>query len=87
MWWMCRAASAATPADDFEKINQELARFSPALAARPQIVVGNKCDLATQEQIDAFRQYVEAKGLTFVPISAATMQGVQGPARPGVQPA
>ena len=70
------------PADDFEKINQELARFSPALAARPQIVVGNKCDLATQEQIDAFRQYVEAKGLTFVPISAATMQGVK--ALPGL---
>ncbi len=65
------------PIDDFEKINEELAKFSPALAERPQIVVGNKCDLATEEQIEAFRKYVEAKGLTFVPISAATMQGVQ----------
>ena len=70
------------PVDDFEKINQELAKFSPALAQRPQIVVGNKCDLATQEQIDAFRQYIEGKGLTFVPISAATMQGVK--ALPGL---
>ena len=62
---------------DFEKINEELAKFSPALAERPQIVVGNKCDLATEEQIEDFRKYVEAKGLTFVPISAATMQGVR----------
>ena len=28
------------------------------LAERPQIVVGNKCDLATEEQIETFRQYV-----------------------------
>ena len=65
------------PVDDFEKINEELAKFSPALAERPQIVVGNKCDLATEEQIETFRQYVEGKGLTFVAISAATMQGVK----------
>ena len=70
------------PTEDFEKINEELARFSPELAQRPQIVVGNKCDLATPEQIEAFRAYVEAKGLTFVPISAATMQGVK--ALPGL---
>ena len=65
------------PVDDFEKINEELAKFSPELAQRPQIVVGNKCDLATEEQIESFRSYVEGKGLTFVPISAATMQGVR----------
>ena len=65
------------PVDDFEKINEELAKFSPELAKRPQIVVGNKCDLATEEQIESFRSYVEGKGLTFVPISAATMQGVR----------
>ena len=65
------------PIEDFEQINEELAKFSPALAERPQIVVGNKCDLATEEQINTFRKYVEEKGLTFVPISAATMQGVK----------
>ena len=65
------------PIEDFEKINEELAKFSPVLAERPQIVIGNKCDLATEEQIEDFRKYVEAKGLTFVPISAATMQGVK----------
>ncbi len=65
------------PIEDFEQINEELAKFSPALAERPQIVVGNKCDLATEEQIESFQNYIEGKGLTFVPISAATMQGVR----------
>ena len=49
------------PVEDFEKINEELAKFSPELAQRPQIVVGNKCDLATEEQIESFRSYVEAR--------------------------
>ncbi|MBQ7859766.1 MAG: GTPase ObgE [Faecalibacterium sp.] len=65
------------PKEDFEKINEELAKFSPALAARPQIVVANKCDIATEEQIAEFKAYVESKGLEFVAISAATMQGVR----------
>ena len=73
---------ARDPKQDFEQINTELERFSPELAKRPQIVVGNKCDIATEEQIADFRAFVEAKGLTFVPISAATMQGVR--ALPGL---
>ncbi len=70
------------PKDDFEKINAELARFSERLAARPQIVLGNKCDIAEKEQIDAFRAFIEEKGLLFLPVSAATRQGVD--ALPGV---
>ena len=64
------------PKADFEQINHELAGFSAELADRPQIVLGNKCDIATPEQVEEFKQYVEAKGLTFLPISAATRQGV-----------
>ena len=64
------------PKEDFEQINHELAGFSADLATRPQIVLGNKCDIATPEQVEEFKQFVEAKGLTFVPISAATRQGV-----------
>ena len=64
------------PKEDFEKINAELEHFSAGLAGRPQIVLGNKCDIAAPEQVEAFRAYVEGKGLTFVPISAATRQGV-----------
>ena len=65
------------PVEDFEKINAELQNFSPELAARPQIVLGNKCDIATAEQIEAFRAYIEGKGLTFLPISAAANQGLK----------
>ena len=65
------------PVEDFEKINAELENFSPELAARPQIVLGNKCDIATEEQIEAFRAYIESKGLTFLPISAAANQGLK----------
>ena len=64
------------PKEDFEQINHELAGFSAELADRPQIVLGNKCDIASPEQVEEFKQYVEAKGLTFLPISAATRQGV-----------
>ncbi|WP_295421480.1 GTPase ObgE [uncultured Subdoligranulum sp.] len=66
------------PKQDFEQINRELAGFSAELAQRPQIVLGNKCDIATEEQVADFRAFVEAKGLTFLPISAATRQGVDG---------
>lgn len=64
------------PKADFEQINHELQSFSPELAQRPQIVLGNKCDVATPEQIEEFRQYIEEQGLTFLPISAATRQGI-----------
>ena len=64
------------PIEDFETINRELQNFDAELASRPQIVVANKCDMASQEQIDAFRVYIEGKGLPFYPISAATRQGV-----------
>ena len=70
------------PKEDFKTINAELAGFSADLAARPQIVLGNKCDVATDEQIAGFRAFIEAKGLRFLPISAATRQGVD--ALPGI---
>lgn len=63
------------PIEDFRKINQELANFSEDLAQRPQIVAANKCDMATEEQVDALRDFITAQGLPFFPISAATTQG------------
>src|SRR5258705_228724 len=38
--------SGRSPLADFDAINRELELFDPALAARPQVVVGNKLDLA-----------------------------------------
>lgn len=39
-------------------------------------MAGSKIDLATPEQIESFRAFVEEQGLEFYPISAATHQGV-----------
>lgn len=66
------------PIADYETIQQELERFNADLAARPQMVAANKCDMATEEQIAAFRNYIEQeKGLPFFCISAATTQGTK----------
>ena len=65
------------PADDFEKINKELKSFSAELAERPQIVAANKSDIATPEQIESFRKFIEDKGLPFFVISAASAQGTK----------
>ena len=64
------------PEEDYAIINRELRGFSEDLAERPQIVAGSKIDLATPEQIESFRAFVEEQGLEFYPISAATHQGV-----------
>ncbi len=63
------------PSEDFEIINSELEKFSPDLAKCPQIVAANKSDMASPEQIDELRKYIEAKGYAFFEISAATTQG------------
>lgn len=59
------------PIEDFNIINCELEKFDPELATRPMIVVGNKCDLATDEQIAEFRDYIQERGYEFFPIMAA----------------
>ena len=58
------------PIEDFEKINGELVKFNPELAKCPQIVAGNKIDLATDEQLAAFRNYIEGKGYEYYEICA-----------------
>ncbi len=64
------------PKEDFEIINKELEKFNEELSKRPMIVVANKCDLATDEQIEDFKNYVEAKGYLFFAIMAPIHHGV-----------
>ncbi len=65
------------PIEDFEAINKELLNYNEELAERPMIVVGNKCDIAESESIEKFKNYVEAQGYTFFPITAAANQGTK----------
>ena len=65
------------PIEDFEKINEELEKFNPELAKCPQIVAGNKIDLATDEQLERFRNYIESKGYEYYEIVAPIAHGTK----------
>jgi len=66
------------PVEDFKAINEELKQYSPDLAQRPMLVVGNKADMAfDRTAADALRAYAEGLGLPYYEISAAAQQGVR----------
>lgn len=66
------------PKEDFDKINNELKKYSFAVSDKPQIVAGNKIDLIyDEEQIEDFKTYVEDVGYKFFPMSAATGKGTK----------
>ena len=65
------------PKEDFEIINRELKNFSEDLSQRPQIVAANKCDMASEEQIADFKEYIENQGMAFFDISAVTTKGTK----------
>ena len=65
------------PIEDYQIINRELQNFSAELAQRPQIVVANKCEMATPEQIQRFSDYIKAEGKELFVVSAAAHMGLQ----------
>ena len=64
------------PKEDFNIINSELKNFNENLSKLPMIIAGNKCDLATDEQVAEFEAYVKAEGYEFFPIMAPINEGV-----------
>ena len=66
------------PIEDFKLINRELVNFSEELSKRPQIAVANKTDIATEEDIQRFRDFCAEEGIQLFVISAATRQGLDG---------
>ncbi len=65
------------PLSDFDTINDELRKFSPALSELPMIVAGNKCDLASDEQLEAFEQAMKERGYDYFPMMAPIAHGTQ----------
>ncbi len=65
------------PKEDFENINRELKKFNPELAEKPQIVAGNKIDMAEPEQIEDFKNFIEEQGLEYYSICAPISEGTQ----------
>jgi GTP-binding protein len=70
--------SGREPLADFDTLNRELALASPDLAAKPQIVVAGKADLAeTRERLPAVRAALAARGVTLHVVSGATGEGTR----------
>ena len=65
------------PIEDFKTINKELAVFNPELTKCPQIVAGNKVDLATDGQLARFRKFIEDQGLEYYEIIAPIAEGTK----------
>lgn len=67
------------PISDFERLNEELAFFSPELAKKRQIVVLSKCDEPWVEpEVERLRRYYEAQGHEFHAISCQDRRGIEG---------
>ena len=65
------------PVEDFEAINEELKQYGEHLASRPMVVAGSKIDIAEDRTLlEKLKAHVEARGLPFFELSAATHQGV-----------
>ena len=65
------------PIEDFEKINEELVKFNPELAEREQIVVGNKIDLASDEQLERLEKYFTDRGYEYFTMCAPIVEGTK----------
>jgi GTP-binding protein len=66
------------PLADFDALNRELALANPELAAKPQIVVAGKLDLAeTRERLPAVRAALARRGIELHAVSGATGEGTR----------
>jgi GTPase len=71
-------ASQRDPIRDYEIIMGELEAFSPALIAKPMIIVATKLDMTTDRtRLNELADFCKARGLEFHSISSATGEGIK----------
>ena len=71
------ASERPDPLEDIKKINSELYKYSPELASRPQILVGNKMDLGYSESdLERIKKYAAERGWELFLISGIISEGV-----------
>jgi GTPase len=69
--------SGRDPAADLALVREEVRRYAPDLAERPQLVAATKRDLAGEEDpLPALRRAAGVLGLEVVPVSAPTGEGL-----------
>ena len=70
--------SGRDPVHDLDIINGELDAFSPTLAAKPQIVAGNKIDALTdRRRLKTLEMHCAESGTPFFPISGVSGKGIR----------
>ena len=66
------------PIEDFDKINEELEKYSKILASKVQIVAANKTDLNMYPELaEEFKAEMEKRGIKVFEISAAINKGIR----------
>lgn len=66
------------PVEDYERINNELVKFSEKLANKKQIVLANKMDLIwDMDKYEEFKSHVEAQGNEVFPVSVILGDGLK----------
>jgi len=71
------ASEGRDPIEDYEKINNELKKYSEKLAEKHQIVAANKIDLLQDDASMAqLKEYMAAQGIEVFPICAVTGEGM-----------
>ena len=66
------------PVEDFDAIMEELQQYSPELASRRMLVVGNKVDITEDRTgLEALKAHVEELGMPFFEMSAAAHMGTR----------
>lgn len=69
------------PVEDIYKINEELEKYDPKLAERPQVIAANKIDLIyaddREEKLNALKAEFEPKGIPVFPISGVSGEGLR----------
>ncbi len=69
--------SGRDPAEDLALVREEVRRYAPDLAERPQLVAATKRDLAgAEDPLPALRRAAADLGFEVVPVSAATGDGL-----------
>lgn len=67
------------PVDDFNKINEELKKYSQKLSQRKQIIVANKVDIMQDENLyKELEKLAKKEKIEIFKISAATGEGISG---------
>lgn len=69
--------STGDPVENYEKINNELSRYSEDLIRKPQIVVATKIDIVDEKKLDRLMDYCKNYTIEFYAISSVTGRGIK----------